>query len=504
MSHLSVTQTLLRVSPIALVAGWGVLLLVLEAFAVETRRRYLAQLATVGLVLAFGLQLYLLRRGISSPLFSGRLMLDGFAYQMGMLFTAAAALTTLLAPTYLEAHDIDLGEFYPLLLFSVSGMLIIAAAGELLVLVIGIETMSLPMYALCASWRRREAGQREDASVEAAFKYYLMGAFSTAVALYGVALIYGATGGHTTFAALATSGALSADKPFFVIGVVMLIAGLGFKVAAVPFHMWTPDVYEGAPTPVTGFMAAAVKAAAFAAVLRVFTVAFRDEALAFGPSGWTSLLAVVAAATMVLGNLTALWQQNVKRMLAYSSIAHAGYLLVGVLAAASEATRAEARSAVVFYLWAYTFTTLGAFGLVAWIGRREERERLLVEDFAGLAYRSPAAALGMTVFLLSLAGVPPTAGFFGKFFLFKTAVVNPSLIWLVVLGLLTSVVSVFYYLRIVVAMYFRDPVPEDADFSPLRSAPVHVALVTAALFVLAVGLYPTSLWNLALRALMGS
>ncbi len=506
MKDLSTFSQLLRISPIVLVAGWALLTLLVESFTrnKESNRSFVGHLTLVGLSATLLLQLLLL--GKMGPkaisLFHGRVLMDGFAMQMGMLFVVGALLTVLLSPSYLEGHDIDFGEYYPLLLFSVAGMMIIAAAGDLMVLVIGIETMSLPVYALCSSWRRKAASQREEASLEASFKYFIMGAFSTGITVYGIALVYGATG-TTLFSDLVALGPEAATKGLLVVGMVMLLGGLGFKVAAVPFHMWTPDVYQGAPTPVTGFMAAAVKAAAFAAMLRVFTYGFGTKELVFGSNGWASILAVIAALTMLLGNLTALWQSNVKRMLAYSSIAHAGYLLIGVIAAGNPSISAEARSAVVFYLWAYTFTTIGAFGVIAWIGKREGREREDVDDWAGLARQRPAMALAMTIFLLSLAGVPPTAGFFGKLFVFKAALANTGLIWLVVLGLLTSVVSVYYYLRIVVAMYFKDAPQQEPDIQPMVSATSRVALFGATLFVLLVGMYPTSLWKHAAKALMG-
>jgi NADH-quinone oxidoreductase subunit N len=505
MKDLSMIAQLMRISPIILVSAWAILVLLVESYAQdkESHRKFVGHLTLVGLVGVLLLQLLLMTKigPKAVSLFHGRVLMDGFAMQMGMLFTVGALLTVLLSPPYLEGHKIDFGEYYPLMLFSVAGMMIVAAAGELMVLVIGIETMSLPIYALCSSWRKKSASQREEASLEASFKYFIMGAFSTAISVYGIALVYGATG-TTLFSDLVALGPQTATKGLLIVGMVMLIGGLGFKVAAVPFHMWTPDVYEGAPTPITGFMAAAVKAAAFAAMLRVFTFGFGTTELAFGANGWMSILAILAAVTMILGNLTALWQQNVKRMLAYSSIAHAGYLLIGVIAAGNPTVSAEARSAVVFYLWAYTFTTIGAFGIIAWIGQREDRERVNVDDWAGLGRRRPVMALAMTIFLLSLAGVPPTAGFFGKFFLFKTALANSGLMWLIVLGLLTSVVSVFYYLRVVVAMYFKDAPEDDTELQPFSSTTSKLALFAATMFVLGVGLYPTTLWNYASKALM--
>jgi NADH-quinone oxidoreductase subunit N len=255
-------------------------------------------------------------------------------------------------------------------------------------------------------------------------------------------------------------------------------------VAAVPFHMWAPDAYEGAPTPVTGFMAAGVKAAAFGAILRICGTAFAGSVLVFDFTGWASILSVLAALTMTLGNLAALRQENIKRLLAYSSIAHAGYLLIGVVAAGLGV--ASAKPAVLFYLLTYTFTTLGAFGVVAWIGNRKD-ERLYVDDWAGVGAARPAVALAMTIFLLSLGGVPPTGGFFGKFYLFRAAMESPQLYWLVVVGVLNSMVSVYYYLRVVVAMYFRDSA---RAFSPTDGASMRAGLLLTAIAVVLLGVFP--------------
>jgi NADH-quinone oxidoreductase subunit N len=263
--------------------------------------------------------------------------------------------------------------------------------------------------------------------------------------------------------------------------------------------MWAPDAYEGAPTPVTGYMAAAVKAAGVAGVLRLFLTAFGGDVLPFGRLGWTSIFAVLAVLTMTVGNVAALRQENVKRLLAYSSIAHAGYLMIGIVAAGMGSEVDVARPAILYYLLAYTFTTLGAFGVLAWIGRKGD-ERLLVDDWAGLAARHPAAALAMTIFLLSLGGIPPTAGFFGKFYVFRAAMTQDSqLLWLVVAGVINSVISIYYYLRIVMAMYFREPAREHA---PLRSASIAVALTTCAVLVLAMGLLPGSWLGIARSSVM--
>jgi NADH-quinone oxidoreductase subunit N len=269
-------------------------------------------------------------------------------------------------------------------------------------------------------------------------------------------------------------------------GEYFILVAMAFKVAAVPFHMWAPDTYEGAPTPITGFMAAGVKAAAFGGILRLLESAFGSPLLVFDFTGWASILSVLAALTMTLGNLAAIRQENIKRLLAYSSISHAGFILIGVIAVGLGAE--GARASVLFYLVAYTFTTLGVFGVVAWIGNRQD-ERLFVDDWAGLGAARPAVALAMTIFLLSLGGVPPTGGFFAKFYLFRAAMDNPQLHWLVVLGVLNSVVSIYYYLRIVVAMYFRDAL---RPLAPTDSAATRAALLITAVAVVFLGLFPGS------------
>jgi NADH-quinone oxidoreductase subunit N len=327
-------------------------------------------------------------------------------------------------------------------------------------------------------------------------KYFITGAFATAILLYGIALVYGVAG--STSLKVIGQGAYAAGSPLFIIGVLLIVVAFGFKIAAVPFHMWAPDAYEGAPTPVTGFMAAGVKAAAFGALLRLVVSAFNHAEVVYGANGWASVLSVLAILTMTLGNLAALKQDNIKRLLAYSSIAHAGYLLIGIVA--SSVAGDPARGPLLYYLMAYTFTTIGAFGVVAWISNRGD-ERLLLDDWAGLASRHPAAALAMTVCLLSLGGIPPTAGFFAKFYLFRVALERTGLLPLVIIAVLNSVVSVYYYLRVVTAMYFREVGREP---QPIRSPAMTAALWIAVAVTLAAGILPGWFHNFAAGALIGS
>ena len=422
--------------------------------------------------------------------FSGALSMDRFSGIFGMMFLANATLVSLLAPDFLKEHGFDFGEFYALILFGTAGMMIMAAATDFLSIFIGLETMSLAVYVLTGSWRKSAK------SSEGAMKYFIVGSFATAILLYGVALVYGAAG-TTSLAAIAAAPTSVITQPIFIIGMLLILAALAFKIAAVPFHMWAPDAYEGAPTPVTAFMAAGVKAAGFAVLLRLFGTAFGRVELAFGASGWAQILAVIAAITMTFGNLAALRQENIKRLLAYSSISHAGYLLLGVVASASLGP--SARSAVVFYLITYTFTTVGAFGVVAWLSSRND-ERLQLDGWAGLASRHPGAALAMTIFMLSLGGIPPTGGFFGKLYLFRTVLERSDLTWLVVVAVLNSVVAAYYYLRVVTAMYFREVGREP---HPIRSVPMSAALVIAVLGTLGLGILPGWLFTAVANSPLG-
>ena len=467
------------IGPLVALTIAGCVLLLLEAFAGGRQRTYLMPLTLAAVAVALVLEVMQWQGAeTSSTTFHGMLAVDRFSIFFNCVFLVATALTALLVPPYMREHDFEFGEFYALLLFATVGMMILAQATDLVTIFLGIETMSIAVYVLTGSWRNAPK------SAEGAMKYFMVGAFATSVLLYGIALIYGAVG-STALLEIARQAPRVASAPLFIVGFLLVLIALGFKISAVPFHMWAPDAYEGAPTPVTAYMATAVKAAGFATLIRLVSTAFARTELAYGSSGWASVLSWLAVLTMTIGNLGALRQDNVKRMLAYSSIAHAGYLLVGVVAIA--VVGADARGPLLYYLVAYTFTTVGAFGLVSWIGSRND-ERLNIDDWAGLATRHPAAALAMTVFMLSLGGFPPTAGFFGKFYVFRAALQKPTMVWLVVIAVLNSVVSVFYYLRVVTAMYFREVGREGRT---LRSSSVTAALLLTALGVLAIGILPS-------------
>jgi NADH-quinone oxidoreductase subunit N len=465
--------------PMLILIAMGCLVLLAETFSTKDSREGLMWLSAAGCVAAtIVLAGQWDAAATPATVLQGMWVTDRMALFSDVAFLLTAFLTVLLAGPFMREHGFEFGEFYALVLFGTAGMMMVSHADHLLALLIGIETLSVAAYVLTGSWRRNPR------SSEGALKYFLMGAFATGFLVYGMALVYGLTGGELTYAGIAAKARMGAQNPLFLVGFYFILATLIFKVAAVPFHFWAPDAYEGAPTPASGFMAAGVKAAAFVGLVRFLGNVFGGSGLPPAETSWITVISLVAMVTMTFGNLAAIRQDNIKRMLAYSSVAHAGYLLVGVAAVGLNV--ADARPAVLFYLLAYTFTTLGAFGVVAWVGRRAN-ERLLVDDWSGLATARPALALAMTLFMLSLGGVPPTGGFFGKFYLFRAAMAEPALIPLVIAGVLNSAVSMYYYLRVIVAMYFRDAVqPHD----PFQAPSMRLALAVAVIAVLGMGILP--------------
>ena len=456
--------------PALIVAVTGLVVLLAQAFTPRGRRAPSAPLSLLGLFAALGAVALIASGKGRAVVLAGTVAADDFALFFHALILAIAVLAVLFSPSYLRATGIDHGEYYALMLFSVVGMLGLVSCLELLSLFVALEIMSVAVYAM-AGLRRDRAESRE-----ASAKYFITGAFSSAFFLYGVALLYG-TSGSTWLARIAPVVGTAGAAPLALLGAALLLVGFGFKVASVPFHMWVPDVYEGAPTTVTAFMSAGVKAAAFGAFLRVFLVPLG------GLSGqWRPAVAVLAVVTMVVGNLGALAQGNVKRMLAYSSIAHAGYLLAAVVAAPQVAAQA-----VLFYLVAYAAVNLGGFGALSALCDAQGREPLSLDDLAGLAERRPMLAAALTLFLISLTGVPVSAGFVGKFYLFNAAVAA-GYGGLAVVGVLMSVVSAYYYLRIVVAMYMREAVAADT-WAPVTGS-ASLALTLAAAVVLGLGVYP--------------
>ena len=418
-------------------------------------------------------------------------VVDGFSSVLKLVFLLGAFLCVLMAMRYLDHEGAQAGEFYAMVVLATLGMMFLASGNDFATIYIGLETMALASYVLVGFTRANPK------SNEAALKYFLLGAFASGILLYGISLVFGTTGSYN-LAGVAAAIAAGPRGPYTLlqIGAILVLVGMAFKVAAVPFHMWTPDAYEGAPTPVTAFISTAAKAAAFAMMLRVFLRGFYGLA-----ADWTPLLVLLAVASMTLGNVVAILQNNVKRMLAYSSIAHAGYILMGLIAvgaAGKDALTARyGMTAVVLYLLAYTFTNMGAFGLVVML-RRKDVAGDQVEDFRGLSRTNPLAAAAMVVFLLSLAGIPCTAGFIGMWWLFGAAI-KADYAWLAVVAVVNSAISLYYYARLVVAMYM---VPEDRRDRVPVSAGLATALTIALGFTLWIGLYPQPFIRLAQKALL--
>ncbi|MFN8627139.1 MAG: NADH-quinone oxidoreductase subunit N [Candidatus Binatia bacterium] len=471
----------IAILPLLLVTGTALLTMLVDLWMQGPDRDALGWIGLAGLLATSVAAIAIWKTHLSA--FSGAVALDAYGLFFTLLFCGGSGLTLLMSMNYLEFTDIRTGDYYSLVLFATVGMLLMATATDLIVLFLGLEVMSVAVYALAGIWREQQR------SNEAALKYFLLGAFATGFLLFGIALLYGATGSTTLGAiAAAIDGPGATDKALITAGMALLLVGFGFKVAAAPFHLWTPDVYEGAPTSITALMAVGVKAAGFAAFARVFLHTFASLSV-----DWVTLLWVLAALTMTVGNVTALLQRNVKRMLAYSSIAHAGYLLVGMVAG-----RQFGGAAMLFYLVGYTLMTLGAFAVVAALGDRGQPNETL-DDYAGIGFRYPSLGLAMTVFMLSLAGVPPLVGFVGKFYIFSAAV-RAGYVGLAVIGVLNSVISVYYYLGVLVRMYMA----EGAVAIPaLSSRPYLVAtLLLAAAGTVLFGVFPSPLYELARQSFL--
>lgn len=497
--------------PGAIVCVTALLVILVDVFhKVDTSRGYLAYLSAIGLGVAI-LSCYMLwGDSLDRPAFHGMLYLDKFTLIFSGLACASGILAMLMAPRYLRHHSMDRGEFYMLILFSVAGVIFIAGAADLLTFFVGFEVMSIPIYVIAGFLRK------DSRSAEASMKYFVLGAFSAALMLYGIALIYGVTGttnleyiGNILSKFFEDPATTVAGGPaiMVVFAVLLILSGFAFKVASVPFHVWTPDVYTGSPTPGVGFMATAVKAGAFAAMIRVFTLAFDASHLrgGFFGLGWVDVLLVIAAASMVLGNLVAIAQDNVKRMLAYSSIAHAGYILLGFVAAGAAPEFFLKNDAVIFYLIAYTFGTIGAFGVLAYFARKGGKSAETYEDLNGLGFKHPAMGLMMGVFMFSSAGIPPTAGFMGKLYIFRAAVDvgqqtgEMAFIGVTILAVLTSVAGVYYYLRVLVHMYMKDSV---RDFFALEDKGARWALGICAVLSLYLGVLPASAIDMSRQAVL--
>ncbi|MCC6904205.1 MAG: NADH-quinone oxidoreductase subunit N [Anaerolineae bacterium] len=477
--------------PMLIVAGWAIVVLTADLFIPSGHKHWTAWLSLVGLVgagVVLGIQF---AASGQQPLiaFNGMFVADGFALFLQAVFLFSAFVSILLAVNYLSRRGIERGEYYTLLLFTTTGMMLMSAAADMIVVFLALELLSIPLYVLSG------LAKPDIRSEEAAMKYFLLGAFASGFFVYGIALIYGGTG---TTALTGILGALAGDAPnmtFAVIGLGLVLVGLGFKVAAAPFHMWTPDVYQGAPTPVTAFMSVGAKAGGFAALLRVLITAFPSIS-----AEWGTIIAVLALLTMILGNFIAVSQTDIKRMLAYSSIAHAGYILVAVAAAQFADVAPFAASAAAFYLFTYALTNLGAFAVIIAI-EHNDGSGTAITDFSGLAHSRPLMAAAMLLFMLSLTGLPPSAGMVGKFFVFQAALMgasrDPLLLAVVIVGVLTSVVSAFYYIRVVIMMYMREGKGHAAPQPALLAA---LAITTIGTF--AIGIIPAPIFQIAQKALL--
>ncbi|HEV8642851.1 MAG TPA: NADH-quinone oxidoreductase subunit N [Methylomirabilota bacterium] len=463
--------------PSLIVVGTAIVVLLLDLLPPRASKAHLGAVALAGLV---GALLATLRTwGGGGRAFHDMIVLDDYALFFHIVICYAAALIVLLSMDYLRRFGAESGEGYSLILFSTAGMMVLASANDLIVVFLAIELMSLSLYVLAGLFKwRREAG-------EASMKYFLLGVFASAFLLYGIALVYGATG-TTNFDRIAVAVGAGPRDRLFLVGLGMLLVGFGFKISSVPFHMWAPDVYQGAPTSVAALIATGSKAAVFAALIRLLVAGLRTVQ----PDA-TTLLWALAALTMTVGNVVAIAQSNLKRMLAYSSIAHVGYMLVGLVAGG-----AAGAGAVLFYLLAYTFTTVGTFGVIALCERAGE-EAVEVRDYAGLGRRHPLLALTLGLFLLSLIGIPPLAGFVGKFYLFGSAV-RAGYIWLAVIAVLNSAVAAYYYLRVVVYMYMQEPEAPSASLAPSFAG--GLALTIALIGIVLLGVMPAPFADLAQAA----
>ncbi len=490
------------IMPELIVCVVGVVVMLVDAFAKPVQRWVTGSLSLLGLGAA-GISsalLWLSWQGANEA-FNGMIVLDQLRLGFTFVFLIVTALTILVSMVWVEDERLPAGEFHALLMFATAGMMFMASAGDLVIVFLGLEILSIATYVMCG-FRRTDFR-----SNESSMKYFILGSFSSAFLLYGIALIYGATAtttgvpGTTNIAEIARRLPESQYPVLLFAGAAMMLVGFGFKIATAPFHVWTPDVYEGAPTPVTAFMAAGPKAAGFASFMRVFIFGFPFVAAAGSTSiasqlhgAWLGVLVVLAISTMTVGNVVAIAQNNVKRMLAYSSIAHAGYAVVGFIAAGATSDleqRNAAITAVIFYLLTYAVMNLGAFAVVQLIARAGDR-RTEVEDYNGIGFQSPWLAFALSLFLLSLLGMPLTAGFIGKVLVFRAAL-DQGYYVLVVIGVLNTAVSAYYYLRLIIVMFFRERTTVWS--APRIPASVAVALAITILGVLYLGIFPGRVIN---------
>ncbi len=470
--------------------------MLLDCFVKPQQRWTTGGISLAGIVASAIACIYLWNSGMPVPTndYNGMVVLDSLRLSFSLIALFVSAITILISIFWTETEDLPAGEFHALLMFATIGMMLMASGGDLVMIFLGLEILSISTYVM-AGFRRTDLR-----SNESSMKYFILGSFSSAFLLYGIALIYGGTstatlGGTTNIAEIAARIGTSQFPALLFAGAALMLVGFGFKIATAPFHVWTPDVYEGAPTPVTAFLAVGSKAAAFSAFLRVFVLGFPFAAIASSAtqeqlnSTWTSLLAILTILTMIVGNLAAIVQDNVKRMLAYSSIAHAGYACAGLLAAGSAATvadRNDALSSVAFYMLTYSIMNLGAFAIITLIAQKGDR-RTDFEDYNGIAQDSPVLAYTLAIFMLSMLGLPLTAGFMGKLFVFKSAF-NAGYKWVVVIGVINSAISAYYYLRLIIVMFFKERTTEWK--APALPSVLSAILIITLIGTLFLGLFP--------------
>jgi NADH-quinone oxidoreductase subunit N len=469
---------IVSILPLIILLSWASILLLVGITGLRRRKGLMALLAALGLIvtLVFAL-LQWPEAGQQVVTFNGMVVVDGFAVFLNVLFLASGLFGIALAYDYLYRAGIERVEYYVLLLFSISGMMLMAVASDLFVVFLALELLSFPLYILSAFALPRPESE------EAGIKYFLLGAFSSSFVVYGIALVFGATGATSFEAVVAAGLGVQPFPTLLLIGAGLILVGLGFKVGAVPFHMWTPDVYHGAPSPIVGFMSVGAKAGGFAAILRVFISAFPELAFDLTPVLWG-----LAALTMVVGNVLAIAQLNIKRLLAYSSIAHAGYILMALVPYGQEGLGQAGAASALFYLVAYALTSFAAWGVVIALERTEfgvtdSRSGLMLSDYAGLSRKHRGLAAAMAVAMLSFTGVPPTLGFVGKFYLFSAAI-EGGFFGLALIGVLTSVISAYYYLRVIIIMYMQDgePVVHRETWLGLTAGVSAVAVVALTIF----------------------
>jgi NADH-quinone oxidoreductase subunit N len=472
----------LAILPLIVLSAWACGLLLVDLFIPKGHKGWTAALASLGLVVT--LAVVIAGSGNSGAAFGGMVVTDGFSVFLSTLLLASGLAGIALAHDYLKRVELERGEYYVLLLFAITGMMLMSMAADLIIIFLALELLSIPLYVLAGIAVPRVSSE------EASLKYFLLGAFSSGFVVYGTALVYGATGttGLKRIAEAIAAGAV--DSNLLLIGAALVLVGLGFKVAVVPFHMWTPDVYQGAPSAVTAFMAVGAKAAGFAALLRVFVLVLPSLAVDLTPVLWA-----LAALTMVLGNVVAIAQSNIKRLLAYSSIAHAGYILMALVPYGQAGVAGDTVASALFYLVAYAFTNFASWAVVIALERGGE-QGLALEDYAGLGRKHPGLAAAMAVAMLSFTGVPPTLGFFGKFYLFRTAIAG-GFVGLAILGVLTSLVSAYYYLRVIVIMYMREGEPI------VRGEPwLYLTAFSTAIGIVALSIFSTPLLNWVSQAVL--